>query len=334
MVHGDDFTFSGTQVELEKIRGLFKKWYDVKDRGIMGSGTRDIKEVVILGRTLKFTEMGLEYTADGKHRDAILEELGLESESKSLGCPALGADKMDEPGDENELLKEDVTSFRSVAARSNYLGMDRPDIQYGVKELCASMSRPTQRSWRQLKQLGRYLVGKADMTWEYKAGARTDMIDVYVDSDWAGDRQQRKSTSGGLVIVGGIAVKSWSRTQRGRSLSSAEAEYYAIVTGVAEALAVQALAEEMGLEDVCLCSHGLVCRQGGCVSTWFGKAATHRVEVLMGPRIGTRTEDRDQEDQWTRQPRRLSDQAKGLQVLRTLAESFRSKMEVIDYPKG
>ena len=246
VVHGDDFTFSGTQVELEKIRGLFKKWYDVKDRGIMGSGTRDIKEVVILGRTLKFTEMGLEYTADGKHRDAILEELGLESESKSLGCPALGADKMDEPGDENELLKEDVTSFRSVAARSNYLGMDRPDIQYGVKELCATMSRPTQRSWRQLKQLGRYLVGKADMTWEYKAGARTDMIDVYVDSDWAGDRQQRKSTSGGLVIVGGIAVKSWSRTQRGRSLSSAEAEYYAIVTGVAEALAVQALAEEMG----------------------------------------------------------------------------------------
>ena len=234
VVDGDDFTFSGTQVELEKIRGLFKKWYDVKDRGIMGSGTGDVKEVVILGRTLKFTEMGFEFTADGK------------PESKSLGCPALGADKMDEAGDEDELPKEDVAIFRSVAARSNYLGMDRPDIQYGVKDLCASMSRPTQRSWRQLKQLGRYLVGKPDMTWEYKAGAQTDMIDVYVDSDWAGDRQQRKSTSAGLVIVGGIVVKSWSRTQRGRSLSSAEAEYYAIVTGAAEALAVQALAEELG----------------------------------------------------------------------------------------
>ena len=105
VVHGDDFTFSGTQVELEKIRCLFKKWYDVKDRGIMESGTMDIKEVVILGRTLKFTEMGLEYTADGKHKDAILEELGLESEPKSLGCPALGADKVDEPGDENEVAE-------------------------------------------------------------------------------------------------------------------------------------------------------------------------------------------------------------------------------------
>ena len=142
------------QVELEKMRGFSKKWYDMKERGIMESGTGDVKEVVILGRTLKFTEMGLEDTADGKHRDTILEELGLEPESKSLGCSALGADKMDEAEDEDELPKENVAIFRSVAARSNYLGMDRPDIHYGVKELCASMSRPTQRSWRQLKQLG------------------------------------------------------------------------------------------------------------------------------------------------------------------------------------
>ena len=68
VVHGDDFTFSGTQVEREKIRVFYEKRYDVKN----------IKEVV---RTLKFTEMGLEYTADGKHRDAILEELALEPES-------------------------------------------------------------------------------------------------------------------------------------------------------------------------------------------------------------------------------------------------------------
>ena len=48
------------------------------------------------------------------------------------------------------------------------------------------------------------------------------------------------------MFVDGIVVKSWSRAQRGRSLSSAQAEFYAIVTGAAQALAVQALAEEMG----------------------------------------------------------------------------------------
>ena len=72
---------SGTQMKLEKMRGLLEKWYGVKDRGIMESGTGDVTEVVIFGRSLKITKKGLEYTADGKHRDTILEELGLEPES-------------------------------------------------------------------------------------------------------------------------------------------------------------------------------------------------------------------------------------------------------------
>ena len=106
VVRGDDFIFSGTQVELEKMRGLFKKWL-VRCEGQRhhGSGTGDVKEVVISGRTLKFTEMGLDFSADSEHRDTILEELGLEPESKSLGCLALGADKMDEAGDEDVLPK-------------------------------------------------------------------------------------------------------------------------------------------------------------------------------------------------------------------------------------
>ena len=76
------------------MRGLFKKWYDVNEgqkRSILGSGTGDVnvKEVVITGRTLKFTEMGLEHTADGKRRGTIWEELGLEPETQWLGVPDL-----------------------------------------------------------------------------------------------------------------------------------------------------------------------------------------------------------------------------------------------------
>ena len=120
-MHGDDFTFSGTQVELEKMRGLFKKWYDVKDRGITGSGTGDVKEGVILGRTLKFTEMGLEYISDGEHRDTILKDLGMELNPSRWGARPW------EAGDEDELPMEDVSIFWSVAARSNYLGPVRRD---------------------------------------------------------------------------------------------------------------------------------------------------------------------------------------------------------------
>ena len=71
------------------MRGPFKKWYSVKDRGIIGrgGGTEDVKEVVILGRTLKCTEMGLEDTGDGKHRDAIMGAVGAGVGVQVVGMP-------------------------------------------------------------------------------------------------------------------------------------------------------------------------------------------------------------------------------------------------------
>ena len=72
-------------------------------------------------------------------------------------------------------------------------------------------------------------------------------IDVQVDSDWAGN-EDRKSTSGGIILIGGVGVKHWSRTQKTRALSVGEAEYYAVVTGSAEGLGVQSLGKDMGYE--------------------------------------------------------------------------------------
>ena len=47
-------------------------------------------------------------------------------------------------------------------------------------------------------------------------------LDVHVDSDWAGGAD-RTSTSGGMVMLEGVGIKHWSRTQRSRAMSSGEA---------------------------------------------------------------------------------------------------------------
>ena len=86
------------------------------------------------------------------------------------------------------------------------------------------------------------------MVWKYREfdGEEEQLeIVVYVDSDWAGSAE-RKSTSGGLVVIGGAAIKHWSRTQKTRALSVGEAEYYAVVSGSAEGLGVQSLAKDLG----------------------------------------------------------------------------------------
>ena len=49
----------------------------------------------------------------------------------------------------------------------------------------------------------------------------------FSDSDWAGNADDRKSTTGGCFYVGAILVAWMSKKQNSVSLSTAEAEYIA-----------------------------------------------------------------------------------------------------------
>ena len=100
-----------------------------------------------------------------------------------------------------------------------------------------------------MKRLARYLLEVPDPTTRYDSENRAlKTILVYVDSDWAGCKATRKSTSGGAVTWGGGLLKSWSRTQGTRALSSGEAEFYAAIKGACEGLGIQSLLKDMGFE--------------------------------------------------------------------------------------
>ena len=75
-------------------------------------------------------------------------------------------------------------------------------------------------------------------------------IQTWVDSDWADDPETRRSCSGGVLCLYGVAICSWARTQAAPALSSCEAELYAIGSGCVESLGVRSLLLEMGLPAV------------------------------------------------------------------------------------
>ena len=149
--------------------------------------------------------------------------------------------------DDDELDAEDARRYRAIAARLNYLAVDRVDLQYSVKEAARCMAKPLRAHWQKLIKIGRYLIGTPRLVVNFPWQEEVDMVTSYTDSDWAGCVRSAKSTSGGIIAIGDHIIKTYSRQQRVIALSSAEAELYAMVAASAEGLACIALAKDIGL---------------------------------------------------------------------------------------
>lgn len=228
-----------------------KKWYEIKVRAIVGPDPGDDKEVRILGRTVKWGEDFLKYEADDKYVEKIIDELGLGADSKGRDVPI--EKDYDHLNEDVELLDPgQAREYRRLAATVNYLALDRPDLQFVASVLGRTMSKPNVQSWANLKKVGRYLKSHPKVEYEYQ---RVNIAEVqelvgYSDSDWAGCKTTRRSTSGGLVVLGGGVLRSWSNRQATTALSSAEAEFYSAAKAAAELLAVQSFMNDLGWHAV------------------------------------------------------------------------------------
>jgi hypothetical protein len=97
------------------------------------------------------------------------------------------------------------------------------------------MAKPHESHWLATKRVLRYLKGTANFGIKY-----TNEFDVkltgYSDSDWAGNPDDRKSTTGYTFNIGS-GIVSWSnKKQPIVSLSSTEVEYKALCSATCEAV--------------------------------------------------------------------------------------------------
>lgn len=71
----------------------------------------------------------------------------------------------------------------------------------------------------------------------------------YVDSDWAGDIQTRKSVSGIAFLLAGAAIVYKTLHQKSVALSSTEAEFYALAEAGKIALYIRSILNELGINQ-------------------------------------------------------------------------------------
>jgi hypothetical protein len=243
MVHGDDFVSAASDTQLRWFKKILESKFETKTT-IVGPEAKDEKTVRVLNRIITYTPEGIEYEADQRHAEAMVKDMNMIS-AKPLSTP--GSDEPDCSDTKDKLLNSHYGGIhRSVVAKGNYLAADRPDMQYATKECARSMSAPTEGSWTKLKRLVRYLVGVPRLVTKYKWQDATSKLTIFSDANWAGDRQTRKSTSGGAVMIGDHWIKSWSKSQSTIALSSAESELYACIKASSEGLGIISMMMDFG----------------------------------------------------------------------------------------
>ena len=172
----------------------------------------------------------------------------------SEGHEALTGEGEEEPdgifvGDTEKKLDEaGAKLFVSVGALLNYIAPDRPEMQFGIKEVMRRCSCPTESDLKRLKRIARFIIGHPRRAIKFEFQSRPDYIDMFVDSDYAGCPRTRKSTAGGCAMFGTHCLKTWAKTLPILALSSGEAELMAVVKGTTEAFGLQALLLDLGIK--------------------------------------------------------------------------------------
>ena len=106
------------------------------------------------------------------------------------------------------------------------------------------MDKPSSEHLAAAKRILRYLKGTVNFGVSYKKGDRSMKVTGFSDSDFSGDINDRKSTSGQIFFLGGLPITWNSVKQRVVALSTCEAEYTAASSATCQGLWISRLIKE------------------------------------------------------------------------------------------
>lgn len=150
--------------------------------------------------------------------------------------------KLVKSSEEDELC--DKMLYQSAVGSLMYLSVaTRPDITYPVNTVAKFSAEPNQKHWTAVKRILRYLKGTPQLGLLYRQDGSGE-IRGYSDADWAGDLDDRKSTSGYIFTLAGAAISWRSKKQTCVALSTAEAEYVALAIAAQEVVWLRQLIQE------------------------------------------------------------------------------------------
>ena len=245
LLHVDDMLICGKADFVDKsLLPMLKKHHKVSSNFIREEGD----ETSFLKRTHRLISNDmLTISAHHKHVEQLMHITGVKPTSRPKKVP--GHPLLDEKDDTEALNLEEASQYLSCVGILLYLATDLPHCQHTIRWLSTGMATPTLRKKDVLRHLVSYLHGtkglclcshyKGDnvgVHHQYFKDPDSLHLEVFSDSDWASNKSDRKSVSGGFICLGSCLMYSSSRTQKVISLSSGEAEVYAASSAACDSI--------------------------------------------------------------------------------------------------
>ncbi|KAE8187009.1 hypothetical protein CF336_g6746, partial [Tilletia laevis] len=221
LVYVDDIivaTPQGADIEgvKKELLGLFK-----------GTDLGPVHHVLGI-RVTRDRKAGTIHLDQERYADEVLERFGMDK-CKHAKTPMEAKNQLRQAKEGD--TRCDRALYLAIVGCLAYLAQGtRPDLAFLVSALGKFNADPTEEhlsaAWRGL----RYLRGSSATRLTFGGSTATEIVG-FVDSDWAADKDDRRSTSGFVFTMNGGAVSWGARKQGAVALSTAEAEY--IAAGVA-----------------------------------------------------------------------------------------------------
>ena len=126
------------------------------------------------------------------------------------------------------------------------------DIAYAIGQLSQHCAQPTIRHWNAVLRILRYLKGTRDYAVVYgreTQGPEAGLLG-YSDADYAGDKEDRHSTTGHLFLLNRGPISWTSTKQRFMATSTTESEYIALAEAGKQSQWLRALLKELQCEQL------------------------------------------------------------------------------------
>ena len=226
-VYVDDIILAGrSDKRMKELKDAIGEKFMVKD---LGELHHFLGVKVIQNRESNSIWIGLETYARELVKKFKMEE------SKAVSTPIQLGSYLVKAVDEDDMFDQSaVGSLLYLSTRT------RPDITYAVSSVARFTSKPTKQHWTAAKRIFRYLNGTISFRLLYSKDKEKECTG-YSDADWAGDLNDRKSTSGFVFKLSGAAISWRSKKQSCVALSTAEAEYIALASAAQESVWLQEL---------------------------------------------------------------------------------------------